>query len=131
MSVQNTSCIEHSVHGVNVVITILEERIRDHEKVTEIKEAMTEVVSSNACKNLIIDMGRVQFIGSIGFLAFLAMRRVPGVQNVVLCSLNENVKELFMICRLIPSANVSSAPFQDSASVQSALDWCDDGGLGV
>ena len=124
MSVQNTSCIEHSIHGVNVVITILEERIRDPEKVTEIKDAMTEVVSNSVCKNLIIDMGRVQFIGSVGFLAFLAMRRVPGMQNVVLCSLNENVKELFVICRLIPSNNASSAPFQDSASVQSALEWC-------
>lgn len=98
--------------------------MRDPEKVTEIKDAMTEVVSNSVCKNLIIDMGRVQFIGSIGFLAFLAMRRVPGVQNVVLCSLNENVKELFVICRLIPSDNASSAPFQDSASVQSALEWC-------
>ncbi len=124
MSFQNTSCIEHSVHGVNVVITILEERIRDPEKVTEIKDAMTEVVSNSVCKNLIIDMGRVQFIGSVGFLAFLAMRRIPGVQNVVLCSLNEHVKELFVICRLIPSKNASSAPFHDSASVQSALEWC-------
>ena len=87
----------------------------------------------NVCPKHVLHraLGRVQFIGSIGFLAFLAMRRVPGVQNVVLCCLNENVKELFMICRLIPSANVSSAPFQDSASVQSALEWCDDGGLGV
>jgi len=124
MSDQFASCIKHEVHGSTVVVTILVERIRDQEKVTQIREAMTEVVGRQVCKNLIIDMSLVQFIGSIGFMAFLAMRRVPGIENIVLCNLDPNVRELFLICRLIPHNNETSAPFHDATSVASALEWC-------
>jgi hypothetical protein len=69
-------------------------------------------------------MSLVDFIGSIGFLAFLGIRRAPGIENAILCNLNENVKELFLLCRLIPSDKQSNAPFQVAASVPFALEWC-------
>ncbi len=125
MSAQNKPCIEHAVHGKNVVITLLDERIRDQERVTQIKDAMIDVVSTHPCKNLIIDMSRVEFVGSIGFLAFLAIRRASGIENAILCNLDENVKELFLLCRLISSDKVFNAPFQVASSVPYALEWCD------
>ena len=125
MSTQNKSCIEHAVHGKNVVLTILDERIRDQERVNQIKDAMLEVVSTHPCTNLIIDMSRVEFIGSIGFLAFLAIRRAPGIENAILCNLNENVQELFLLCRLISNDKVSNTPFRVATSVPSAQEWCD------
>jgi anti-anti-sigma factor len=124
MSVQNSACIEHTTHDSIVVVTVLVDRIRDPEKVNQIKEAMTDVVKSQVCKNLVIDMSRVQFIGSIGFMAFLAMRRVPGIECIVLCNLDPNVRELFLLSRLIPHDSASSAPFHETPSIPSALEWC-------
>jgi anti-anti-sigma factor len=125
MSVQENACITHELQGTNVVITILDERIRDAQRVNQIKDAMLEVVNAHPCTNLIIDLSRVKFIGSVGFLAFLAVRRSTNIVNVVLCNLDENVKELFRICRLIPSESSSNAPFQVATSVPAALEWCD------
>lgn len=125
MSIQENACITHELHGTNVVITILDERIRDAQRVNQIKDAMLEIVNTHPCTNLIIDMSRVKFIGSVGFLAFLAVRRSANIVNVVLCNLDENVRELFMICRLIPSDSGFKAPFQVATSVPSALEWCD------
>jgi anti-anti-sigma factor len=125
MSVQENACITHELQGTNVVITILDERIRDAQRVNQIKDAMLAVVNASPCTNLIIDMGHVKFIGSVGFLAFLAVRRSTNIVNVVLCNLDENVKELFRICRLIPSDSASKAPFQVATTVPSALEWCD------
>jgi hypothetical protein len=69
-------------------------------------------------------MGRVEFIGSIGLLAFLGIRRLPDIENVVLCNLDENVKEIFMICRLISNDKMSKAPFQLATSIEYALERC-------
>lgn len=121
MSQTNTSIVEHVSEGENIVITVLETHLRDQERVQRIREALIEAIGSGPFKNAIIDMVRVQFIGSIGFLAFLAVRRVPGIQNVVLCNLSDNLKELFTICKLIPTAGASSAPFMVADSVESAL----------
>lgn len=124
MSVHDNACLTHELHGTNVMITILDERIRDAQRVNQIKDAMLDVVNTHPCKNLIIDMSRVQFIGSVGFLAFLAVRRSTNLVNVILCNLDENVKELFRICRLIPVDNSTKAPFQVATSISSALELC-------
>lgn len=117
--------IDHVTQGSSIVITILDEQIRSPERVNQIKQAMIDVINGQPCKSVIIDMGRVEFIGSIGFLAFLGIRRLPGIENVILCHLEDSVKELFTICRLISNDKASKAPFQLATSIKSALESCD------
>jgi anti-anti-sigma factor len=124
MSIENEPCIEYVVQGKNAVISILDEHIRSAERVNQIKQAMINAVGSHPCKSVVVDMGRVEFIGSIGLLAFLGIRRLPGIENVVLCNLDENVKEIFMTCRLISNDKTSKAPFQLATSIESALERC-------
>lgn len=116
--------ISHQTFENILVVSILAETMRDQEVVNRIRDSMSAVVGQANCNSLIIDVDRVQFIGSIGFLAFLAMRRIPGVRSIVLCNLQPNVRELFLLCRLIPHSNEASAPFNEATTLPSALDWC-------
>jgi anti-anti-sigma factor len=122
MSSPSNPCVEHSVDGSNVVVTILETHMRDQEKVNQIREALLSAVAGSKAQNAIIDLVRVQFIGSIGFLAFLALRRAPGIEQVILCNLSDNLRELFSICRLIPTPGQNSAPFLVAPNVPDALE---------
>ena len=125
MSLENTSCIEHTALSGIVVITMLDEKIRTPERVQQIKDAIIKVVGANPCKSIIIDMSCVKFIGSMGFLAFLAVRRLPGIENVILCNLDREVAALFVLCRLISAENAENAPLKTAASVSSAVELCD------
>ena len=116
--------ISHQTFENILVVSILAETMRDQEVVNRIRDSMSAVVGQANCNSLIIDVDHVQFIGSIGFLAFLAMRRIPGVQSIVLCNLQPNVRELFLLCRLIPHSNEESAPFNEATTLPSALEWC-------
>ncbi len=120
----NFHYIDYTTHGSSIVVTILEEKLRDQQLVEKIKDELIQVFSEESCKFAIIDMSRVQFIGSIGFLAFLAVRRITGIERVVLCNLDDNIRQLFSICRLIANAENSNAPFETSADIESALRLC-------
>jgi anti-anti-sigma factor len=122
MTSANNPLVEHVIHGNGIVLTILASHMRDINVVNQIREAMLEAVAGSQCKNAIIDVNQVQFIGSIGFLAFLAVRRAEGIENVVLCNMSDNLKELFSICRLIPVNDSSSAPFRVAGTISEALD---------
>jgi anti-anti-sigma factor len=125
MSLENTSCIEHTALRGIVVITMLDEKIRTPERVQQIKDAIINVVGVNPCKSLVIDMSNVKFIGSMGFLVFLAVRRLPTIENVILCNLDGEVASLFMLCRLISADNSGNAPLKTATSVSSAIELCD------
>ena len=120
----NPNYILSTVHGHAVVATILEERMRDYQRIEQIKEELLSVFGTEACKHAIIDLCRVRFVGSVGFLAFLAVRRLAGVENVVLCNLDESIRELFLICRLISDTEHTQAPFQVCEDIETALALC-------
>jgi anti-anti-sigma factor len=120
----NFHYIDYTTHGSSIVATILEEKLRDQQLVEKIKDELIQIFSEATCKFAIIDMSRVQFIGSIGFLAFLAVRRITGIERVVLCNLDDNIRQLFSVCRLIADTENSKAPFETSEDIESALRLC-------
>jgi anti-anti-sigma regulatory factor len=87
-----------------------------------LKAELEEKVNQHQSQIVILDFQEVTFVGSVGFLAFLSLRRLPTVQRVIVCQLDANIREIFTICRLIPVGPNTSSPFEEAATVEAALE---------
>lgn len=121
---KNYSTVDCNVHGSTLVAKIRMPELRDTEAIQRLKDELLAAVTLAKVRNVILDLGNVTFIGSVGFLVFLRIRREPGVGRIVLCNLGEQVRGAFLICRLIPSANSTTAPFEEATTVEAALKKC-------
>jgi anti-anti-sigma factor len=121
MADSSDSIIEIRPHSSCLIIKILAPQMRDFAKVIQIKEAIITAVREMVPKTVILDLSRLNFVSSVGFLAFLAIRREPTVENIVLCDLDANVHKVFSICRLIPDGVDTSAPLQLADTVDAAI----------
>jgi anti-anti-sigma regulatory factor len=121
MSTGSSAFIEILPHSSCLIIKILESQMRDFAKVIQIKEAVITAVREVLPKTVIIDLSQLHFVGSVGFLAFLAIRREPTVRNVVLCNLDTNVHKVFSVCKLIPDSVDASAPLLIADTVEAAI----------
>ncbi len=117
----DTPSIRTETCGAALVITILEEQLRDVSLVSKLQAAMAEAVKKQSATVIVIDLHRTLFIGSIGFLAFLSLRRLPEVKRMILCNLAPQIRDLFEICKLIPSESVIDAPFEVANTLSLAL----------
>lgn len=104
--------------------TVLIEQLRDFQVVQAFRDGVISELEKSKANNVIIDLGHVKHIGSIAFLAFLAIRRQSGVERIVLCNLNEFVQELFRMCKLIATGNGKSAPFEQAATLEEGRRIC-------
>lgn len=120
----SNSTVSCTVRGATLLATVLIEELRDTEGIQQLKDDLLAAITLANPRNVIVDLSQVQFIGSVGFLVFLRLRREPGIGRIVLCNLNEHVRGAFLICRLIPDGNHSSAPFEEAATTQDALKRC-------
>jgi anti-anti-sigma regulatory factor len=121
MATDTSAFIEIVPHPSCLIIKILESQMRDFARVLQIKEAIITAVREVLPKTVIIDLSQLHFVGSVGFLAFLAIRREPTVQNVVLCNLDANVHKVFSVCKLIPDGVDASAPLLMADTVEAAI----------
>jgi anti-anti-sigma regulatory factor len=87
---------------------------------------MLALIDPEKITHVVLDFQRVTFVGSIGFLAFLAVRRHLEDSQVIICNLYEPIRQVFEICRLIPKDPAATAPFQVENSLEEALARCVD-----
>lgn len=113
-----------SVHGSTLVATVLLPELRDTDAIGQLKDDLLAALAAAKSRNVILDLSQVKFIGSMGFLVFLRVRREEGVERIVLCNVGEQIREAFMICRLLPSEKHQSAPFEEAGTVQAAMKKC-------
>ncbi len=106
--------------GPNLVVTIIEPRMRDVAIIQQIRDEILGAINSQMSNNVVVDLKHVEYVGSVAFLAFLAIRRQPSVNRVVLCNLDFRVREVFTLCRLIPTENQTSAPFEVAETLAAA-----------
>ena len=121
MQPEQVRSVEISSNGTTMVAKVLSPQMREDSQVRAIKDQLLEGVNQHKPSKVVLDLTDVEFIGSIGFLAFLALRRIPKVERIILCGLSDNVRSLFALCRLIPNSHSDSAPFEVAPTVEHAL----------
>ena len=104
--------------------TVLVERIHDASIANQLKDEVLQSLAENPTPNLILDLARVKFVSSVGFLAFMGLRRQAGLQRIVLTHVDPNVREIFALCRLLPSEQYPSAPFDEAPTPADAIAMC-------
>ena len=118
------STVACSVHGSTLVATILMKQLRESDAIQQLKDELLAAVTLARPRNVVIDLSHVEFIGSVGFLVFLRIRREPTVSRIVLSNLNESVRGAFLICQLISENSHRTAPFEAATTTQDALERC-------
>jgi len=103
-----------------LVVTVLAQEVRDVDLAYSLRDEIAALVDSSQVRNLVLDAGSIQSIGSIGFLAFLGVKRYLGDGRIILCNLSPPVREVFAICKLI-STDGTNAPFEVAATLEAAV----------
>ncbi len=121
MSGQPASLVTFASYGSILVATIEAAQMRDFNLVQEIKGALIKGITEGKPRQVVLDLRNLEFIGSVGFLAFLAARRLPGVEKIILCEMRDNVRDTFSLCRLVSENPGDQVPFIARQTVESAL----------
>lgn len=121
---EGESIIASAVHGSTLAATVLVEQLRELPVVEKLKKELLAALAVSASQNVVLDLSNVRFVGSVAFLAFLSVRRQSGVSRVILTGLDTNIREVFSLCRLIPTVNMPSAPFEERPTLQDGLEAC-------
>ncbi len=111
-----------------LVITPTVDQLRDSEICYSLRDQMIAAVQAGHPRRVVIDMQKVDFVSSIGVLAFLNLRRSmtpPGQpltgERIVFCNLTENLTGMFQICKMIPKQPGEQTPFASVDTLQSAI----------
>lgn len=109
------------VHKGILIVTILPEMIQDSEPAYSLRDEITSLVDVAKPTSIVLDLERVRFIGSVGLLAFLGVRRQFGDGRIVLCNVSDSIRKMFAACRLISNDSIKSAPFEVESTVEATL----------
>ena len=110
-----------SLHGNVLVITILVDNIREPATSHALRDEILSLVDRSQLSDIVIDLQHVTFMGSAGFLTFLAVRRRLGVGQIVLCNISRPVRDMFELCRLISRDPSTKADFEAEDTLEAAL----------
>lgn len=113
--------VSSTLVGETLIVTLRVDQIREAGAAYELRDELLSLVDETNAKNAIFKLGQVQFVGSIGFLAFLAVRRRLQVGRVFLCELSPVLRQMFTACRLIASDTTSTAPFEVEDTAEASL----------
>ena len=113
--------VSSAVEGDVIIITINVQQIRDSTVSYALRDEIIGLIGAAQARHVIFDMRSVQFIGSVGLLAFLGVRRHLPDGRIVVSNLCETIRRLFALCRLIPTVLTAAAPFEVEATVDAAL----------
>lgn len=104
-----------------LVVTVVSRQIRDAGVAYALRDEIIALLDSAESQDLVLDLKNVEFIGSIGFLAFLGVRRHLDGRRIVMCNLAPTVREMFTICKLIATDQTIVAPFESATTLEAAL----------
>ena len=115
------------IEGV-LVVTITVDQIRDATRGYTIRDEILAAIETHQANDLVLDLGQLSFIGSIGFMAFLSVRRQLSAGRIILCKMSGPVRDLFAICHLIATDPAKKAPFEVAETVAAAVESVAKGG---
>lgn len=101
-------------------LTIQVDQIRDPMTSTALRNEMINLVDPISPKCVIVNFEKVQFMGSIGFLALMALRRHLNDSRMVLCGLSQSLKDVFELCGLVANDANEEVKFEVAENEQAA-----------
>ena len=106
-----------------LIVTFAVSEIREAEVSNRLRDDISSMLDGSPVRNVVLDMGSVGFIGSIGILVLLAVHRriKPDGGRLVLCSVARPIQDMLAACRLAPSDDSDSAPFEIADNLEAAL----------
>ncbi len=110
-----------SVRDNVLVVTILAQRIADPDTSYALRDEILSMVDSANASQVVLDFQQVHFMGSVGVLALMAVRRRLKGGQVVLCNVSGAVREMFEVCRLIAKDASENGLFEAADSLETAL----------
>ena len=116
------SCSRGVIRGNVLVVDVLSEQIRDPDTSYALRDEILSLMQAGEIDHVVIDLERVTFLGSVGLLAFLAVRRQLEGGSVVLCNVAESIQAMLQVCMLISRDPGKTAPFRVADSVEPALE---------
>ena len=104
------------------VATIVRKEIRESTEAYSCRDELIATVDSSKAKHLVINLEHVHFLGSIGLVALLGVRRYLDGGRIILCNISETVRQILLVCRLIPRGETDTAPFEIAPTVAAAVE---------
>jgi len=112
-----TATVEYN----NLVVSVLAESVREATIAYQLRDDMIALIQQSKPANIAIDLAKVRLVGSVGFLAFLGVRRHLGAGRIILYGLSDPIRDMFAACRLIPSGTHAAAPFEVALTREESL----------
>jgi hypothetical protein len=116
--------VTSSTDASSLVVSIKDQNLREGLVCNALRDELLAAIDSAKTDNLVLDLSSVEFIGSDGLLVFLAARRRMAGGRIVLCGMSENIRGVFCVCGLLSPDPAKAGPFEESLSVQTALESC-------
>jgi len=110
-----------SVHDDVLVVAILVEQIGDPDTSYALRDEILLLLDGSKASHIVLDLQRVNFICSVGFLAFLSLRRCLDSGQIIICNCSEAVHDMFKVFRLASQDPLVTAPFQLEDTLEAAL----------
>jgi len=107
--------------GRVLTVSILLDQVRDAKVAHDFRDDIIALINREQPKGIVIDLAKVKFIGSVGLLAFLGVRRQLSGGRIVLCNLSDPIREMFSVCRLIATDTKTAPPFETANTTAEAL----------
>jgi anti-anti-sigma factor len=104
-----------------IIIRILVSKLRDAEMSYAVRDEMLAQLAATPVRKVIVDLQQVDFIGSVGFLGFLSIKRQLADGRIVFCNVLPYVLEAFKVCRLLAVDGARSGAFEVQATRDAAI----------
>jgi len=104
-------------------VTPQELRSTQFDVINGLRDEMLAAAGETKAGKVVVDLSAVEQVGSASFRPLLSLRRKLHDSNgeLVLCGLQPNVREVFLVTRLIDTAGSQGAPFGAAADVSAAV----------
>jgi anti-anti-sigma factor len=110
--------------GVLVMsVTPSELRSTQFDLIDELRQEMLAAADETKAGKVVVDLSAVEDVGSASFRPLLSLRRRlhDSHGELLLCGMQPNVREVFLVTRLIDTAGSAGAPFAAAADVPAAV----------
>ena len=111
-----------SITDKTLVAKVTTNAIRDADTSYGLRDEVAAWLTQSQAEHLVLDVSAVRTIGSIGLMAFLGLRRQLPEGRIILCHLSDPIRDMLVTCRLIRGQSLATAPLEDAADLDEALD---------